>query len=243
MAEPAEVLGQARLLLSRRGSLDGRKVIVTAGGTQEPIDPVRVIANRSSGKQGLALAQASLDLGAEVTLIIGPICLAIPPGAQRVEVNTTGEMLEAVLAASAAADVLLMAAAPADFRPANPVAHKLKKEAGAPPIQLAANPDILAAVARQKDVTGCPKVTVGFAAESQDLLENARHKLEVKKLDLIAANDISPAATGSGFAGDTNRVTLLFPDGRVEALPLMTKGEVAELILGKVLALLKEQLG
>jgi phosphopantothenoylcysteine decarboxylase/phosphopantothenate--cysteine ligase len=173
-----------------------------------------------------------------VSLVAGPIALPTPAGARRVDVNTTGEMLEAVLAECAQADVLLMAAAPADFRMAETASQKIKKEGGAPTLQLAANPDILAAVARQKAETGCPRVTVGFAAESQDLLENARRKLAAKKLDLIAANDISPAAVGSGFAGDTNRVTLLFPDGRAEALPLMTKGEVAEVILERVVGMI-----
>jgi phosphopantothenoylcysteine decarboxylase / phosphopantothenate---cysteine ligase len=237
MVEPAEVLGQARLLLARGGPLAGRRVVVTAGGTQEPLDPVRVIANRSSGKQGMALAQAALDLGAQVTVIAGPIPLPAPPGARRVDVSTTQEMLEAVLAECALAEALLMAAAPADFRSAAPASQKIKKEAGAPHIQLAANPDILSAVAHQKSETGFPRVTVGFAAESQDLLENAQHKLETKKLDIIAANDIS--AGDAGFSVDTNRVTLLFAGGRVEALPLLTKAEVADVILERVLEQLK----
>ncbi len=237
MVEPAEILGQARLLMSHNGPLAGRRIVVTAGGTQEPLDPVRVIANRSSGKQGMALAQAALDLGAEVVVIAGPTPLPAPPGARRVDVSTTLELMEAVLAECAAADALLMAAAPADFRSAAPAAQKIKKEAGAPLIQLVANPDILAAVARQKAEMGCPKVTVGFAAESQDLLENARRKLQAKQLDLIAANDVS--ARDAGFSVDTNRVTLLFADGRAEPLPLITKTEVAEIILERVLELLK----
>lgn len=236
MLEPIDLLGHIRLALSVEGPLSGRKIVVSAGGTQEPIDPVRVIANRSSGKQGFSLAQAALDMGAQVALIAGPTALAAPAGARRIDVVTAQEMLEAVLAEVDGADALLMAAAPADFKPKKTSGHKLKKDGGLPEIELDYAPDILAAVSERKAEKGCPRVTVGFAAESRDLVKNARAKLEAKKLDLIAANDIT--APDSGFAVDTNRVTLLDAGGRVEALPQMSKEEVSQVILARVVALL-----
>lgn len=241
MVEPVEILGAVRLALARSGPAEthplmGRKVVVTAGGTQEAIDPVRVIANRSSGKQGLALAQAALDLGAEVTLIAGVTSLKEPYGARRVDVNSAQEMLEAVLAEVRLADLLLMAAAVADFRPIAPAAQKIKKESGLSEIRLENTTDILAEVAQAKSMEGYPRVTVGFAAESQNLLENASAKMKKKKLDIIAANDI--AAKDAGFGVDTNRVTLLYSDGRTEQLPLMSKDEVAAAILERAAAML-----
>lgn len=236
MVEPLELLGQVRLLLARGGPLRGRKVVVTAGGTQEPIDPVRVIANRSSGKQGYALAQAALDFGATVTLISGPTSLVSPTGAQRIDVRTAQEMLDAVLEVLPESDMLLMAAAVADFRPVQTATQKIKKEGGVPEIRLDHTPDILRAVAQAKVKHGWPRLTVGFAAESQRLLENAAAKLQAKKLDLIVANDIS--AEDAGFAVDTNRVSLLYPDGRCEALPLMSKEDVAVAILERLIPLL-----
>ena len=232
MVEPLELLGNVRLVLSRNGCLAGRKVLVTAGGTQEPIDPVRVIANRSSGKQGFALAQAALDLGAEVILLTGPVNLTAPIGAQRIDVLTAQEMHDAVLAALPGADALIMAAAVADFRPATLIKQKIKKEAGVPEIRLEATPDILRAVAKVKSEKGWPRVTVGFAAETQNLIENAHEKLQAKKLDLVVANDI--CASDAGFGVDTNRITLLFPDGREETLPLMSKEQAAAEIMERV---------
>lgn len=237
MIEPQEILGYIRLLLSSSGPLNGRRILVTAGGTQEPIDPVRVIANRSSGKQGFALAQAALDAGAQVTLISVPSALPSPSGAKRVDVQTAEEMLQAVLEEVPHTDALLMAAAVADFRPANPAINKLKKEAGVPAIQLERTSDILAAVAHQKETSGHPIVTVGFAAESQDLLENAQAKLSAKKLDFIAANDIR--SMDAGFSVDTNRVTLLYSNGDRQELPLMSKTQVAEVIVQEVVRLLE----
>lgn len=237
MVEPAELFGHIRLLLGRSGPLSGRQVVITAGGTQEPIDPVRVIANRSSGKQGFALAQAAIDLGAQVTLIAGPVSLSEPVGARRINVSTAQEMHQAVLAALPQADALVMAAAVADFRPENQADQKIKKETGLPQIQLARTIDILAAVAEQKNLTGWPLLTVGFAAESQDLLENAQAKLNAKKLDLIVANDIS--ASDAGFGVETNRVTILFASGRRETLPLMDKTEVAQVIMQTVVEQLR----
>ncbi len=239
MLEPAEIVGHARLALGRNGPLAGRRVVVTAGGSQEPIDPVRVITNRSSGRQGFALAQAALDAGAQVTLIVTPTTtgLDLPVGATPMRVSTAAEMRDAVLGACRDADMLIMAAAAADFTVANTAASKLKKRDGIPQVTLAAAPDILAAVARQRGEAQHPQVVIGFAAESQELIENAREKLASKNLDMIAANDVS--APDAGFAVETNRVTLLFRDGRQEALPLMSKTEVAEMIVARAAALLE----
>ena len=195
-----------------------------------------MITNRSSGKQGYALAQAAIDAGAQVCLI-STVNLPPPVGARVVEVRTAQEMLEAVLAESAAADALIMAAAVADFRPKNVAESKLKKKDGIPQIELEAAPDIFGAVAGLGLGEKRPRVVVGFAAESRDLLENATIKLQSKKLDIIAANDIS--ATDAGFSVDTNRVTLLYADGRSEALPLMSKSKVAETIVARIAALLE----
>ncbi len=235
LLEPEELLGHIRYLLGRRGPLQGRRLLVTAGGTQEPIDPVRVITNKSSGKQGYALAQAALDMGAEVTLITTPTALAPPVGARLIHVRTAAEMRAAVLQACPQTDALLMAAAVADFTPARPAGHKIKKRDGLPHIDLAPAPDILAEVAALPDAQR-PRVVIGFAAESRDLLANAAEKLRRKKLDLIVANDIT--AADAGFSVDTNRVTLLHADGRREPLPLMSKAQVAETVLARLLPLL-----
>lgn len=234
MEEPLKIVEHLRFLFSRQGVLQGRKVVVTAGGTQEPIDAVRVITNRSSGKQGFALAQAALDWGAQVTLITAPSALSAPVGIERVDVSTAEEMHSAVMRAIEGADALLMAAAVADFKPAQVQTHKIKKGAQPLDVHLVPTVDILRDVAAVKQAQGWPRLTVGFAAESSDLIENARTKLLSKRLDLIVANDIS--APDAGFGVDTNRVTLLFADGRVESLPLMSKAEVAEEVLRHVAA-------
>lgn len=238
MVEPLEIMAHIRLTLARSGPLSGKKIVITAGGTQEPIDPVRVIANRSSGKQGYALAQAALDLDAEVVLISGPTALSTPQGARRVDVSSAQDMLVAVLSELENADTLLMAAAVADFRPKTISRQKIKKEGGNPEIQLEKTPDILAEVARQRSETGFPHLVVGFAAESQDLIANAGAKLTAKKLDMIVANDIS--ASDAGFSVDTNRVTLIYPDGDTEVLPLMDKSAVAEIVLERVTRMLTD---
>jgi phosphopantothenoylcysteine decarboxylase/phosphopantothenate--cysteine ligase len=237
MLEPADLLARIRHILSAGGRLEGVRVVVTAGGTQEPLDPVRVLTNRSSGKQGYALAQAALDLGAETTLISAPTTLAAPYGARRVDVRTAEEMRAAVEEACREADVLVMAAAVADFRPAEIADQKLKKNTGIPEIRLEPAPDILAAVGAGRGKTNRLKVLAGFAAESETLLENAKAKLEKKGLDLIAANDIG--AADAGFEVDTNRVTLLFAGGRSETLPLLSKEEVAARIMVEISELLK----
>ena len=237
LLETAEIIGHIRLILGRNGLLARKKVVITAGGTQEPLDPVRVLTNRSSGRQGYALAQAALDMGAQVTLITTPTSLIPPIGARVVNVETAKQMLEAVQAESSESDVLIMAAAVADFRPKNQAKDKIKKEGGIPQIELEATEDILKTVAGKGAGKARPRVVVGFAAESRDLFENATHKLQSKGLDFIVANDIS--ANDAGFAVETNRVTLLFADGRQEGLPLMSKSEVAEVILVRVAKLLE----
>jgi phosphopantothenoylcysteine decarboxylase/phosphopantothenate--cysteine ligase len=238
MVEPLEILGNIRRILSRDGELKNRHIVVTAGGTIEPIDPVRAIMNRSSGKQGFALAQAALDRGAEVTLICAPTHLLTPTGAKRVDVGSAQEMLAAVLEAIPQADALIMAAAVADFQVVHPADLKLKKEHGIPEIKLELAPDILASVNHFKSQRHTPFVIVGFAAESQDLIANAQNKLKVKNLDLIAANDIR--ARDAGFAVDTNRVILVDRDGQIDELPLLTKAEVAERVMDRVTSLLKD---
>ena len=235
MLEPEEILGHVRRAAGRSGPLAGRHVVVTAGGTEEPIDPVRSLSNRSSGKQGFAVAQAALDRGADVTLVAAPCSLSTPVGASRIDVSTAHEMAQAVLEASAGADALVMAAAVADFRPARPADHKLKKDAGLPVLELERTTDILRAVAEVRARTGRPACVVGFAAETGDLLANARKKLQEKRLSLVVANDISKA--DAGFGADLNRVTLIDSAG-AEELPLLSKAEVAERILDRVQALL-----
>ena len=236
MIEPGEILGHVRLALGQGGVLAGRRVVVTAGPTREPLDPVRFISNRSSGRQGFALVQAALDQGASVTLVTGPTSLSTPVGAERVDVTSAQEMHDVVLSAVERADVLLMAAAVADYRPADVARHKLKKGEGELALRLARTPDILAAVAVRRAEARFPRVAVGFAAESEDLVKNARAKLEAKNLDLIIANDIS--AGDAGFAAETNRVMLIGRDGGVESLPLMSKVAVAEIVIERVAGLL-----
>ncbi|MBE7433633.1 MAG: bifunctional phosphopantothenoylcysteine decarboxylase/phosphopantothenate--cysteine ligase CoaBC [Anaerolineales bacterium] len=235
MIEPMEILGHIRLTLSKNGKLAGKKVVVTAGGTQESIDPVRVITNHSSGRQGYALAQAAIDSGADVTLITAPTALTPPVGAIVVPVKSAQDMLDALLIETG--DALVMAAAAADFRPKEMAKDKIKKRDGIPQIQLEAAPDILKTVSSQSGVQKRFKVTVGFAAESRDLLQNASEKLKSKGLDFIAANDVS--AKDAGFAVETNRLTLLFADGTQERLPLMSKSEAAERIIEHIARLLE----
>jgi phosphopantothenoylcysteine decarboxylase/phosphopantothenate--cysteine ligase len=239
MVEPDELLGHIRWVLGQAGGLAGRRVVVTAGPTREPIDPVRFISNPSSGRQGFALAQAALDRGAGVTLITGPSDLSTPVGAQRVDVVTVQDMLEAVLLAVAQADVLLMAAAPADYAPAVTAAQKIKKGAADLTLHLARTADVLSAIATGRAEAGSPRVVVGFAAESEDLVRNAEAKLATKRLDLIVANDVT--ASDAGFAVETNRVVLLDRCGGVEELPVMAKAAVAEIILDRVVGLLVDE--
>lgn len=237
LPETHELIGHIRLIFGRWGLLAGKKVLVTAGGTQEPLDPVRVLTNRSSGKQGYALAWAALDAGAQVTLITTPTGLISPVGAQIIKVETARQMLDAVLKEFPESDALIMAAAVADFRPKIQAKDKIKKDGGVPQFDLEATDDILKAVAGLGPETGRKQVVVGFAAESQSLLENASNKLQSKGLDMIAANDIS--ANDAGFSVETNRITLLFADGRTESLSLMSKSEAAGIIVEHIATLLE----
>jgi phosphopantothenoylcysteine decarboxylase/phosphopantothenate--cysteine ligase len=205
-------------------------VVVTAGPTREAIDPVRYIGNRSSGRMGYEIAAAAWRRGADVVLVAGPSHLPVPPGVQLRRIETAAQMLEAVRDELPRADSLVMAAAVADFRPADPAADKIKKEAGGvPEIRLQATDDVLRAT-RDKRPAGC--VVVGFALETADAVENGRRKLEGKGLDLLVVNDATEP--GAGFEVDTNRVVLLAPGVPDEALPLLPKSEVADHILDRV---------
>ena len=231
MSEPAAIAAQAELLLAPK-SLAGVRVVVTAGGTREPLDPVRALTNRSSGKMGFALAAEAALRGAESVLIAGPSSLATPAGVTRIDVETALEMREAVLREQASAAIVVMAAAVGDFRPARASERKIKKEEFAEgaglTLELVANPDILAEISRERGA----RIVVGFAAESHDLLAAARRKLARKGCDLLVANDIS--RSDSGFETDTNAVTLVTPDGQVEELPLVPKSEVAARIFDRI---------
>lgn len=234
LPETSTLIGHIRLALARKGALVGKWVVVTAGGTREPLDPVRFITNRSSGKQGYALAQAALDAGATVTLITASD-LPLPVGVNGINVASAAEMQEAVLEHIAKADALLMAAAVADFRPQNRSDQKIKKKDDsdeAPVISLARTPDILLSVKAQRAAQGSPRVVVGFAAESEKLLAHARAKLERKGLDFLIANDIT--APDAGFEVDTNRVIILGADGSQTPLALATKTRIAEAIIERV---------
>lgn len=239
LPETPVLLGHIRRALGRGGPLENMKVVITAGGTREPIDPVRYITNRSSGKQGYALAQAALDAGACVTLISATQQLPVPVGAVLVPVESAEAMLDAVLTYSRDADALIMAAAVADFRPAEIAQHKIKKadqDDEAPTLALRRTPDILMAIKTQRAATGHPRAVIGFAAESHDLLENAQAKLRRKGLDLIVANDIT--APDAGFNVDTNRVVLIDAGGAQHPLDLTSKARVGEAVIARVAALL-----
>jgi phosphopantothenoylcysteine decarboxylase / phosphopantothenate---cysteine ligase len=232
------LLGAIRQTLGRRGLLSGggsggrrpgASVVVSAGGTQEPLDPVRYLTNRSSGRMGYSLAEVARDMGADVTLIHAPTALSPIYGVDHVAVRSAADMHDAVLARLADTDVLIMAAAVADYRPARIAEQKIKKGDGGLSLPLERTVDILGAVAEARVKGGMPRLVIGFAAETENLLANARQKLENKRLDLIVANDVS--ASDSGFEVADNRVTLLTVDGEPEALPLMPKEEVAEHIL------------
>jgi phosphopantothenoylcysteine decarboxylase / phosphopantothenate---cysteine ligase len=233
MEEPAVIIEHVGRALGGE-TLRGRRIVVTAGPTQEPIDPVRVLTNRSSGRMGFALAAAAWRRGADVRLISGPAAVAAPTGPALVPVRTAAQMAAAVLDAVQDADALLMSAAVADFRPAEPPPRKLKREHGTPELRLEPAADILRAVA---DRAGPTLVRVGFALETHDHLEQARRKLRDKDLDLLILNDA--LAADAGFESDTNRVVILHREGPEEELPLMSKDDVAELVLDRVERLLR----
>lgn len=234
LAEIETIIGAVKGVLGKKGDLAGKRLVVTAGGTREPIDPVRYIGNRSSGKMGYAVAEAARDRGAEVTLISAPTWLAEPGGIEVVHVQTARQMKEAVSGAVLKADALVMAAAVADYQPKDYRGTKIKKNAPTMTVEMVRTPDIL------NEVKG-NFLRVGFAAESENMVANAREKLEKKHLDLIVANDIT--AADSGFGTDTNQVTMIDRNGKVENLPLLSKREVADRILDRVVELLAKKAG
>lgn len=231
LPEPQQIVEFVKDFFAKReGDLRGLKVLVTAAGTREPIDPVRFVGNRSSGKMGYAIAQIAAERGADVLLVTGPSALPIPPNVAYQKVETTGEMLAACLEAYDKADIVIKAAAVADYRPHDVAAQKIKKKTDdALTVVMDKNPDILKELGARKK----QQILVGFAAETQNLLENAREKIIKKNLDMIVANDVT--AAGAGFNADTNIVKFLFPDGRVCSLEQMPKTAVAEKLLDTVL--------
>jgi phosphopantothenoylcysteine decarboxylase/phosphopantothenate--cysteine ligase len=234
LSDPEKIFDAVVEALAPRQDWNGLHLLVTAGPTREPLDPVRYISNRSSGKMGYAIAAAAQQRGARVTLVSGPTALEPPAGVELVRVTTAVEMREACLVAFSAVDACIKAAAPADYRVEAPAEQKIKKaSAGELTLQLIPNPDILAELGRLKG----KQVLVGFAAETENLLENARDKLQRKNCDMLVANDVT--APGAGFDVDTNAVKLLTPDGRVEEIELTTKTHLADILLDRVLALVK----
>ena len=233
LAETAAIVGAVRAAIGRReGDLCGRSVIVTAGGTQEPLDPVRYIGNRSSGRMGFSLAKAARDRGARVSLVTGPSPLNTPYGVDRINVKTVEQMLEALEPLTETCDALLMAAAPADFRPLETAGQKIKKanlSEDEMRLELTETPDIISTLPGGG-------VRVAFAAETENLKENATAKLASKRAAFIVANDVT--AAGSGFGTETNEVTIFHRDGEAERLPLLSKYAVAHAILDRVAALL-----
>ena len=225
------IIAAVHEVLSHRRDLQGHTVLVTAGPTQEALDPVRFLTNRSSGRMGYAVAEAAAQRGANVLLVSGPTALETPAGVTRLDVRTAAEMLQAVEKHFPEAHFAIFAAAVADYRPAETAAQKIKKTGGEITVRLEPNPDILAAAARKKG----HRLVVGFAAETEKVADNARKKLKEKDTDLIVANDVT--AEGAGFDVDTNVVTLFARDGRDLPLPKLTKREVAHRILDEVLRL------
>ena len=236
MSEPQAIVEAVCALLCPRRDLEGLRVLVTAGPTVERIDPVRYLTNDSSGKMGYALAEAAQARGARVTLLSGPVRLSAPAGVELIAVTSTQDLYNAMMDRCGGQDIIIQAAAPADYRPAAPSVQKIKKREGQGlTLELVENPDIAKAVGLRKRPG---QVLVGFAAETQQVLENARHKLESKRLDMIVANDVT--AEGAGFGTDTNIVTLVTREN-TQALPLMSKREAADRILDAARALLEKK--
>lgn len=233
LPEPQQIVEFIDAFFAKKdGDMVGLKVLVTAAGTREPIDPVRFVGNRSSGKMGYAIAQMAAQRGADVLLVSGPSALAIPPNVKGIRVETTKEMLEAVMEAYDKMDVVIKAAAVADYRPRDVADQKIKKKTDdALTVVMDKNPDILKELGARK----AHQVLVGFAAETQNLLDNAREKIIKKNLDMIVANDVT--AAGAGFNTDTNIVKFLYPSGEVRSLEQMAKTEVANMLLDAVMEL------
>jgi phosphopantothenoylcysteine decarboxylase/phosphopantothenate--cysteine ligase len=234
MPEPETIFAHAGRLLENRGVLAGKRVLITAGPTREAIDPVRFISNHSSGKMGVALAAAAWRRGANVDLVAGPLTVGAPIGVEMHHVESTQDMADAVGSRLPRTDVLVMAAAPADFRPASRATSKIKKDRAPEAIALAPTPDILAST---KSARSGGSVIVGFALETDDVVAHARGKLVSKDLDFIVVNDATEP--GAGFGVDTNRVSIIARDGSEERLPLMSKSDVADAILDRVEELLR----
>ncbi len=236
MLEPTILFSAIRFILSRTNPLSGKRILVTAGGTQEALDPVRFISNHSSGKQGYAVAQAALDAGAQVTLVSARTAITPPYGAELIEVVSAAEMHTAVMEKVQQVDAVIMAAAVADFRPASSSEQKIKKDATLQSIKLEPTTDILKELGEFKQQH--PKlILVGFAAESENLIQNASEKLKRKNLDIIVANDIS--RSDRGFAVDNNEVILLFRDGSRKEVPLQNKENIAREIIDNLSPLLQ----
>jgi phosphopantothenoylcysteine decarboxylase/phosphopantothenate--cysteine ligase len=232
LPDPQVIFNEAHALIGG-DDFAGRTILVTAGPTREEIDPVRFLSNYSSGKMGYAIAAAAASRGANVILVSGPVNLAAPKGVRRVCVSSAQEMFKAVMKEAESADIVIKAAAVADFRPVVRGAQKAKKgDCESMSLELQRNPDILAELGRQKG----DRFLVGFAAETEDLLTHAREKLQKKNLDMIIANDVT--REGAGFDKDTNIVRILFADGEVEDLPQMSKAEVAECMLDRIAKLM-----
>lgn len=233
LPEPQQIVEFIDAFFAKKdGDMVGMKVLVTAAGTREPIDPVRFVGNRSSGKMGYAIAQAAAQRGAEVLLVTGPSALEIPPNVNGVKVESTNEMLEACMEAYEKMDVVIKAAAVADYRPRDVADQKIKKKTDdALTVVMDKNPDILKELGARK----AHQILVGFAAETQNLLDNAREKIVKKNLDMIVANDVT--AAGAGFNADTNIVKFLFPNGEVRSLEQMAKTQVANILLDTVMEL------
>ena len=232
LPEPEDIMEQAFILISPQ-DLSGLKILVTAGPTVEPIDPVRYITNRSSGKMGYALARAARRRGASVTLVSGPTRLKPPYGVEICGVKTAEDMKQAVFENRPKCNIIIKAAAVSDYRPRDSAAHKIKKEEDSLSLEMVKNPDILAELGAVRKESNC--LLVGFAAETEDLMANAKKKLRAKNLDMIVANDVS--REDSGFETDTNIVKILYRDGQIEDSALMTKDEVAGLVLDRINAM------
>jgi phosphopantothenoylcysteine decarboxylase / phosphopantothenate---cysteine ligase len=240
MVEPDEIFEHACRVLGRGGALTGVRVVITAGGTREPIDPVRFMGNHSTGKMGVALARAARDLGAETVLIHAPLAVNAPGGVTLIPIRTAQQMHDAVMEHLPTTDVLIGSAAVADYRPIHSEEKKIKKLPGQQTILLERTPDILKAVGERRGEDPLhPRLVVGFAAETDDLEENALGKLERKNMDMIVLNDVT--AADSGFAVDTNRVIIFERGGNREDWPLMSKEEVAQAILQRIAARLGRQ--
>jgi phosphopantothenoylcysteine decarboxylase/phosphopantothenate--cysteine ligase len=235
LPEPEDIVEQARMLLSKQ-DLAGLRILVTAGATMEPLDPVRYMSNRSSGKMGYALARAARMRGAKVSLVSGPTALKPPRDVTLSRVKTAEEMRQTVLAECRQADVIIKAAAVLDWRPKETAGHKIKKGHGFRTLELVENPDILAELGHNRGKNR--RLLVGFAAETQDLIANAQEKLKKKNIDLIVVNDVS--REDAGFEADTNAVKIVYRDGRMEELPLAPKEEVAHQLLDRIKTLWEE---